>query len=97
MPILADNLGLAACSLSFATAIDDAQTGPDGALGIIVVRLWPAEVSHHAVTKILGNMTPSRWIASVTAKWYEARISRHSSGSSRAAISVEPTRSQQNR
>src|SRR5260370_21468778 len=44
--------------------------------------------------RYLATWPPNRVIASAPARWYPSTVSRHCSGSSRAAIPVEPTRSQ---
>jgi hypothetical protein len=38
--------------------VEDRQARARGALGIVVMRLGPAEIGHHAVAKVLGD-TPA--------------------------------------
>ena len=45
------------CSLSFDIASKIARPAARGALGVVVVRLGIAEIGHHAVAKVLGDMS----------------------------------------
>ena len=39
-----------------ATAIDDREPGPHRPLGVVLVRLRPAEIGEHAVAHVLGDV-----------------------------------------
>ena len=64
-----------------------------GPLRIVIVGLGTAEVGHEAVAKVLATCPPKRVdrLAPPRDSTRET-ISRHCSGSSALAISVEPTR-----
>ena len=75
--------------------VENRQARARRAFGIVVVRRGPAEVGHHAVAQVFRNVAvESRYRFGCGAMVIRATVSRHSSGSSRAAIAVEPTRSQ---
>ena len=56
MPTRAESFGRAGCSLSFDIASRIARPARAARSGIVVVRLGPAEIGHHAVAKVLGDM-----------------------------------------
>jgi hypothetical protein len=41
----------------FRYRVDDSQAGAGGAFGIVLVRLRPPEIGHHAIAEILGDVT----------------------------------------
>src|SRR5262249_60032915 len=36
--------------------VDDGEPGPDRALRIVLMGLWPAEIGQHAIAHVLGDM-----------------------------------------
>jgi hypothetical protein len=94
MRILAKRLGARRLLVVLGYRLEDCQTRARRALGVVVVRLGIAEIGHHAVAEVLSNVPAKALDGWAAARWYSATISRHSSGSIRDAISVEPTRSQ---
>ena len=77
-----------------ASAVDQRQPGPDRPLGVVLVRLRPAEIGEHAVAHVLGDVAAPALDHLGAGVLIGADHPPMSSGSSRAASSVEPTRSQ---
>ena len=55
--------------LDLANNVDQCQRGSNGALGIVLMRLWVAVVGEHAVAEILRNIAPKRATISATRRW----------------------------
>jgi hypothetical protein len=56
MPTLTDNFGFFGLLVEFRYSFENGQTGAGCVLGIIFVRFGPAEVCHHAVAEIFGDV-----------------------------------------
>ena len=76
-----------------ADRLDDRQAGPDRALGLVLVRLRPAEVGEHAVAHVLGDVAPRSADHPGAAFLVGADHLAHVLGIEPADSSVEPTRS----
>ena len=82
------------CSLSFADRVEDREARARRPLGVVVVRLGPAEVGHHAVAKVLRDMPVEALDRLRRRTMVPADDLAPLLGIEMAAISVEPTRSQ---
>jgi hypothetical protein len=56
--------------------VDRREARARGTFGVVVMRFGIAEVSHHAIAKVLGDVPPKRSIAGAAARWYSPTISR---------------------